>query len=350
MKSIFFIVSLVAMPLAGCASKDCAEATAEACCNTVAAIPDSPQALTVVDSLEPIKAAFNAHIDKPRVVLLVSPACSECVLGAQAVRKSIMERFAASGVHPIVVWLPMVESDSEAAAAKSSGIFAETNAVQFYDPERLAGWAYQREQFSTKWDQVEAALPAEHWLRQAHDRKPEAGPEWDVYMLYKPGARWETTTPKADAFIRHIGRDQHGQSHYFRDGFNQPPSSGDLYKAMDTMGKDILGSSQGMNIELLGFPGCPNTPEMRKSLTAALKSIDAGLTFKDVDQETLTESDIRRGWATPTILVNGKDLFGMPQPATAAMGCRLYPDGVPDATTVAEALRTVRSVNKPKQP
>ena len=241
-----------AMMLIGCApnkSGDCCDPQAEAsgpqAVSCSPAEPDgAPQPVTVVNSLEPIKTAFNAHADKPRIVLLVSPVCSECVLGAEAVRESIMDKFAASGVQAIVVWEPMLEPDSEESARNSSGIFAGVPAVQFYDPERKAGWAYEREQFSRKWDEVEAVLPADHWLRKAHDSKPNPGPEWDIYMLYKPGVRWGDKTPKPDAFIRHIGRDENGKSHYFRDGFRSAPASGDLYEAMEMMGRDVLGTSR----------------------------------------------------------------------------------------------------------
>lgn len=93
-------------------------------------------------------------------------------------------------------------------------------------------------------------------------------------------------------------------------------------------------------IELLGFPGCPNTPAMRDHLNAALASIGKGWTFTDTDQERLPESDLRRGWPTPTVLVNGRDLFGMPPPDGPSMGCRMYAGGVPSAADIADKLRT----------
>jgi uncharacterized protein YceK len=198
MKSVCAVLTVVTMILSGCATnksaatcESCASGTAAkvatvdvadtACCEPVG-IAGATQPVAVVDSLALIKSAFNAHADKPRVVLLVSPACSECVLGAQAVRKSIVDRFAERSVYAIVVWQPMLETDNEAAAKKASAIFDGTTAVQFYDPERIAGWAYERERFSRKWDEVEAALPPDHWLRAAHDRKPDRGPEWDIYI------------------------------------------------------------------------------------------------------------------------------------------------------------------------
>jgi hypothetical protein len=91
-------------------------------------------------------------------------------------------------------------------------------------------------------------------------------------------------------------------------------------------------------IEFLGFPGCPNTPRLRDSLAAALASMGNGWTFADTNQETLPEGDLRRGWPTPTILINGRDLFGMPAPTAPSMGCRMYPGGVPGARTIAKAL------------
>lgn len=96
-------------------------------------------------------------------------------------------------------------------------------------------------------------------------------------------------------------------------------------------------------IELLGFADCPNTPELRDNLNAALASIGKGWTFTDTDQEKLPEGDLRRGWPTPTILVNGRDLFGMPAPAAPSMGCRMYAGGLPGARDIAEKLRAAAS-------
>jgi len=102
--------------------------------------------------------------------------------------------------------------------------------------------------------------------------------------------------------------------------------------------KDAPMSAAQPRIELLGFPDCPNTPTMRDNLAAALASIGKGWTFKDTNQEKLPEGDARRGWPTPTVLVNGRDLFGMPAPSETAMGCRMYPGGVPDARAIAAEL------------
>ena len=100
---------------------------------------------------------------------------------------------------------------------------------------------------------------------------------------------------------------------------------------------------QAMKIELLGFPGCPNTPAMRDNLRAALQCMGGGMTFTDTNQESLPEGDMRRGWPTPTVLVNGADLFGMAPPSAPSMGCRMYVGGVPDAESIAAKLKALGS-------
>lgn len=97
-----------------------------------------------------------------------------------------------------------------------------------------------------------------------------------------------------------------------------------------------------MRIELLGFPGCPNTPAMRTNLLSALSPGERAA-FRDVNQERLAAADPRRGWPTPTVLVDGRDLFGMPAPQTPAMGCRIYPSGVPTAADIRAALDAART-------
>lgn len=92
-------------------------------------------------------------------------------------------------------------------------------------------------------------------------------------------------------------------------------------------------------IEFLGFQGCPNTPILRGRLRAALAAVDSHWAFADIDQEALAKDDVRRGYATPTILVNGRDLYGLPVPGEPSMGCRIYPGGLPSTQSILERLK-----------
>ncbi|MCR9218035.1 MAG: hypothetical protein RIE77_09770 [Phycisphaerales bacterium] len=93
-----------------------------------------------------------------------------------------------------------------------------------------------------------------------------------------------------------------------------------------------------VKIEVLGFAGCPNTPPFTERVEAAAEAV-GGFQVVYIDQESLAEDDLRRGYATPTALVGGNDIFGMPKPISPSMGCRMYPGGLPTADEIAARLR-----------
>jgi hypothetical protein len=60
--------------------------------------------------------------------------------------------------------------------------------------------------------------------------------------------------------------------------------------------------------------GCVNTATMRTRLDEALARLGGATTYAVVDVDTLAESDVLRGYGTPTVLYDNRDLFGMPEP------------------------------------
>jgi hypothetical protein len=60
--------------------------------------------------------------------------------------------------------------------------------------------------------------------------------------------------------------------------------------------------------------GCVNTDTMRERLNDALKSMGSALRYALVDLDTLAETDPRRGYPTPTLLYENRDVFGLPEP------------------------------------
>jgi hypothetical protein len=64
----------------------------------------------------------------------------------------------------------------------------------------------------------------------------------------------------------------------------------------------------------LSRDGCVNTPNMRKNLDVALVKLSWQDGFEVVDAGKLPPSDPRRQYGTPTLLVDGKDLMGLPEP------------------------------------
>lgn len=347
------VVGLV-IPLFVCALAlpGCAVRSQQACGDPVALRDNQPREVTLLgDDLSSVRDAFNGASDRWRAVALVSPTCSECLLGAKAVRKEIIDRYPANDVAAVVVWIPMLDSDNEQATKASATIFPPARSAQFYDAHQGVGLGYARHTFAGFYNRARKSLPDGHWLAQAFDAGSEAPrPQWDLYMLYAPGVRWaDEAPPMPTHWIRHLGRKQDGKtSTYWRDSPEGGPHEGDLFDAMRQMADDAIGKpcatamNSTVNIEVLGFTDCPNTPATRVNVAKAIAALGLAANVSYVDQERLPESDRRRAWPTPTVLVDGRDLFGMPAPQGSAMGCRVYLNGgAPSEAAITIALKSL---------
>lgn len=99
-----------------------------------------------------------------------------------------------------------------------------------------------------------------------------------------------------------------------------------------------------VKIEFLGMKdGCPNTPKMWVSLQSALRELNWDIPIDSLDLMELSEKhDVRAGYGSPTILVNGKDLFGASLPTTFDPACRYYRAGVPGTKEIAAKLKVFK--------
>ena len=81
-------------------------------------------------------------------------------------------------------------------------------------------------------------------------------------------------------------------------------------------------------IEVQYFEGCPHAAQAIKLAEHYKKEhpeIELILTFVESANEAA-----RIGFrGSPTILIDGKDLFGYPVPDAPSLVCRFYPDGLP---------------------
>lgn len=67
-------------------------------------------------------------------------------------------------------------------------------------------------------------------------------------------------------------------------------------------------------IEFLPRKGCVQTKMMQVRTETAIKDLALSNPYAVVDLDTLPATDTRRGYPTPTVLIGGVDLFGMPTP------------------------------------
>jgi hypothetical protein len=98
--------------------------------------------------------------------------------------------------------------------------------------------------------------------------------------------------------------------------------------------------SATMRIELLYFDGCPTYQTAEKTLRAVLARAGAEAVVALVAVNTDEEAQRLRFPGSPTIRVDGEDLFRVPDRAGYALGCRMYatPEGLRGSPT-AEMVR-----------
>jgi len=111
-----------------------------------------------------------------------------------------------------------------------------------------------------------------------------------------------------------------------------------LLATIPTLFLMVTSCTSQRTVEFLGFDGCPNTPELRKRLVEA----EPNGNILDVDLMSLEKGDSRLGWGAPTILIEGKDLFGTQPSANGNVSCRNWKSGLPSTADIKEALEVKR--------
>lgn len=191
---------------------------------------------SLADSLDPLIERFNEDKDKLRFVALLSPTCGGCLRGARAIEQSILEAFPDTDVSVHVVWLPMLGSDNEAAAKRSSRMYQDSRVHQYYDPDRSAGWAYTNDVFPDMSEKMQAALPADHVLR-TEGGPPGKGAAWDIYMLYEPGIEWTDAVPEPTSWVMQTIP---GYTLIWKNDFGKPPFRSELVDEIRVLMQEAL--------------------------------------------------------------------------------------------------------------
>lgn len=154
---------------------------------------------------------------------------------ARAVVESAMNAYPDADISVIIVWIPMLAGDSEAAVREAGGMFDDPRVRQAWDANRRSGIAFSRDVFP-RWatDAAEALTPG-HMLcdslkSRAH-APPAKRPLWDIALFYAKGIEWRDRPPKPNHWAKQIayfGRQEDGTSGLFwRNDFGKEPFASD---------------------------------------------------------------------------------------------------------------------------
>lgn len=93
-----------------------------------------------------------------------------------------------------------------------------------------------------------------------------------------------------------------------------------------------------VKLEFQYFERCPNHEKMFSNLEAALKGLEEKVELKKVlveDEETAKKVSFR---GSPTLLINGEDIEGIPAPEEPSLACRFYVNGIPGSDKIRQLI------------
>lgn len=90
-----------------------------------------------------------------------------------------------------------------------------------------------------------------------------------------------------------------------------------------------------MKLELIFFRDCPHVDQTRSNLYAALTESGIRAPVSEWDQDDPAAPAYVRGYASPTVLVNGRDVSGDPV-SSGAPSCRI--GGAPTTQAIRRAI------------
>ena len=188
------------------------------------------------------------------------------------------------------VWQPMLPTDWAAPASSALRRLSDGRVQQYWDPHHLLAAQMKRD----------ARAP-----QLVQDCCLRSGILWDLAAVYPAGSVWSDRMPAATVF--------NGPVVDVTDAMEDAITPGQRRQRTDsTTAPRTEPSTKGLVFLTRG--GCVNTTVMRRNLDEALKALGLAAGYEVVDQDTLSSTDVRRGYPTPTLLYADRDIFGMSVP------------------------------------
>lgn len=143
-----------------------------------------PAALTVLsENFQELKDAFNSDKNAVKVLLIVSPRCPVCRMGASVVQKHALDQIKSDKVKVFVVWIKRFFGDSRDAAQEATKLVPDRRARHFWDGSGRLSKRYAKI----------VDLPGKRDFA------------WDVYFVFGPKVEWTDNPPAPDFWMHQLG-------------------------------------------------------------------------------------------------------------------------------------------------
>ena len=145
-------------------------------------------------SIDPLIDRFNDNKEKIRFLSLLSPTCPLWRdQGARAVHETITGKFHDDDISATIVWIPILDKDTLAAALPSVKFLSDKRFKHLYDQHQNVGKTIAN---SVGWTGKVA---------------------WDIYLYYEPYAEWTDKPPKP-VYWMHQLTDDWAKNNKYRTG------------------------------------------------------------------------------------------------------------------------------------
>jgi hypothetical protein len=124
-----------------------------------------------------LKTLFNQEQGKVRVLLILSPVCPTCRMGARMVERHLLEQSLSPGLSVYIVWERIGSQDTQDAAFRAAALFPDPRIHHFWSPGGFAGKAFQ----------------GPVGISQST--------AWDVFLVFGKGKKWLGAPPVFDTFM-----------------------------------------------------------------------------------------------------------------------------------------------------
>ncbi len=250
--------------------------------------------------LATLKQEFNRS-EKPLLVSILSPSCPICIRGID----QLVDKINPESMDIVLIWTPILENDSP---NHQRPVFLNKGLKEYWDAEGEI-----------------ASLAAESLNL--------SGKAWDVYLFYERNSTWDDGSFPKPSFWYHQLPATTGAP---------PDRSFNLFKINEDMLNLIrIKDERVSEVELIYFDGCPNGGLAGENLAMALEEQGISKNFKKWNSNDPDAPPYVSKYGSPTILVNGADLFGVKP--TDYPACRLYGSrGYPTTEKIAEKIAKLK--------
>lgn len=140
----------------------------------------TPALLELDEQATALRNRFNEDADKVRLLMILSPSCGVCRMGARLVQRYVAEQIPDSRLQIYLVWEAISPRDTREAAEEAGWVLADGRAQSFWSPSKVASTAFK--------DMVGV-------------QKTTA---WDVFLVFDQGRRWGEAVPRYDFFMHNL--------------------------------------------------------------------------------------------------------------------------------------------------